>query len=502
MFPRFAALLALVMACGPVPARAQSTVTVESDLRVFTIVAALNVAGFDSEIGSQYHPAREAVRRIGDKLDPDLKARLREFYARHKGSASDDEQLSKYISLASVLTAPPEFKPVTREEGLPGPAREVLGFVELLREFYQKAGILQRWAELRDLYDEEMDRVALPVRESILRTDSYLRVPLGGPSSHTMRITVELAASINSVNVRSHQNDYLVVLGYSSDVKIDEIRHAYLHLRLNDTAAIQAVKVARRDSLPQLLVGQTGVQREYAVDFYTMMTESLIRAVEIRADRLPAAQAQELLQGYYRSGLLLIPYFHDELQKYEQADGTLTEALASMAASIDVGREVERFKQTFHTLPVPRETVVRAEIPAPVKADPAAELLKVAQAAFEKDKPKAREAFERVLKEHDPNNGRALYGLGLIALDEIARDETRMKDAQRYFELAIKSSTADQSMKTWSHIHLGRILDFTCDRQAALENYRRAIAIGDNSQNAQRRAEEGLSKPYAGGCQQ
>ena len=497
MFARFAALPALTLLCFAATGFAQSSVEIEEDLRVFTMVAALNVAGFDSELGSQYHQARSTVRKIAETLDPDLAARLRSYYQTHKNGRPDEEQLSRYIALASVLTGPPEFKPLTRVEGLPDAAREILDFVDLLREFYQKAGITQRWAAVRSAYEDEMDRIGEPVRNSILRTDSYLRVPLGGPAAHTMRITVELAAPQNSVNVRSHQNDYIVVLGYSTEARVEEIRHAYLHLRLNDVAAVHAAKVERRDTLPPLLANQPGVPGEYASDFYIMMTESFIRAVELRADAVPADRAQDAIRTHYRSGLLLTPYFYEELRNYEAGDRTLSDDLGRMAEAIDIRKETERFQQTFHTIPAPAPQTARAEAPVPPKADPVAELLRQAQSAFDKDKPAAKEAFEKVLKEHDPSNGRALYGLGLIALDR-----TELEDAQRYFEMAVKSNSADVSMRTWSHIHLGHILDFNCNRPGAIENYKKAIAAGDDTLNAQSRAEEGLSKPYGGGCQQ
>ena len=57
-----------------------------------------------------------------------------------------------------------------------------------------------------------------------------------------------------------------------------------------------------------------------------------------------------------------------------------------------------------------------APVAAPV--DPVLELLETARLPFERDKPRAREAFEKVLKEYDPNDGRALYGLGLIEMDK------------------------------------------------------------------------------------
>src|SRR3989442_2478231 len=136
-------VLTLLMA---LPALFQNTnVTVQPDMRLFTTMAALNAAGFDVEFASEYHPVRQAVRKYAAEIDGDLLTRLRDFYSSHKGQETDDAQLAKYISLAVSVTDAPAFKPVSREEFLPPDARTVLGFADLLREFYEKAHISQHW---------------------------------------------------------------------------------------------------------------------------------------------------------------------------------------------------------------------------------------------------------------------------------------------------------------------------------------------------------------------
>src|SRR4030095_8787325 len=143
------------------------------------------------------------------------------------------------------------------------------------------------------------------------RTDSYLRAQSAGATSQMMKVVVELGAPQNSVNVRSHQDDYYVVLGYAATPKVDEIRHAYLHLRLNNEATAASSKGGSRAGLMTLLFGASGVQREYSSNFENMLTESLVRAVELRIDRAPAAAADESIRNFYRSGLLLVPYFYE-----------------------------------------------------------------------------------------------------------------------------------------------------------------------------------------------
>lgn len=476
---------------------AQSSVIIDEDMRFFSVVAALNVAGFDVELGSQYHPVRGEIRKIAGSLDPDLVMRLREFYESHRGGRPDEDQLAKYISLAVVLTDPPAFKPVAREESLPDDARSVLGFIPLLQEFYQKAGVPRLWAAVSPAYEAEMDRMGPPIRDVIARTDSYLRVASGGASAQNMKISVELAAPQNSVNVRSHESEYYVVLGYAALPKLEEIRHAYLHLRLNDYVAAAAPKVQKRREILALLSGAEGIQPEYASSFENMMTESLVRAVELRIDREKPDTAQQKIRNYYRSGLLLAPYFHDALATYESGDTALRAEISGMATAIDAGKEQTRFQETFNTIPLPERQAPRAEVPTAPPVDPVLELLKSAQAVFDKDKPRAREAFEKILKEYDPNDGRALYGLGLIEMDRANLDE-----ALRYFERTIKSESADRSMKTWSYIYSGHILDFKCNRAAAIENYQKAIQAGDDTRDAQKIARRDLAQPFGGECRQ
>src|SRR5258708_3284248 len=149
MFFRFLTDVILAFLLALSAAAQGSNVTITPDLRLFTTMAALNAAGFDVEFGSQYHPVRDAARKYASEVDADLISRLKEFYAFHKGKETGEEQLPKYISLAVNVGDAPNFKPLTREEYLPPDARSVVGFADLMREFYDKAHLSQHWYELR-----------------------------------------------------------------------------------------------------------------------------------------------------------------------------------------------------------------------------------------------------------------------------------------------------------------------------------------------------------------
>jgi tetratricopeptide (TPR) repeat protein len=501
----FRQLITLFLVAGvaaAVPAFGQSTsnIVVDSDVRLFTVMAALNAAGFDIEIASQYHPVRAEVRKFAEGVDPGLLQRLRAFYLSRKGNESDEAQFAKYVSLAVVLTSPPDLRLAFREELLPPDARNVAGFAELAREFYQQARISQRWAELQPQYDAAIDQLGPRIRDTILRTDAYLRIPFGVAAVRTLAIYVELAAPVNSVNVRNYQDDYFVVLGPSNSPQTEDVRHTYLHFQLDSLVARDVTKFKDGPSLLTLIKGVAGVDSRYSGDFRVMATESLIRAIEARIDGVAQDGVRQVLDNHYRSGLLLVPYLYDELMRSEEREDGIREYFGEIASALDVKDEQQRFQQTFHQIRIPEQTpVFRTEAPKapePPPADPVRELLKQAEAAFNGgDTETARRAFEKVLADYSRDNGSAFYGLGLIA----SRDGDS-EEAQEYFERTVQSDTAEPSMKVWSYIFLGRIQDLDCNRDRAVEYYRQAIQTGDNTRNAQAAARAGAERPFGDGC--
>ncbi|HYR41676.1 MAG TPA: tetratricopeptide repeat protein, partial [Terriglobia bacterium] len=242
-----------------------------------------------------------------------------------------------------------------------------------------------------------------------------------------------------------------------------------------------------------------GVDPAYTSEAHVMTTESLIRALELRMDRVPATRARESVDMYYRTGLLLTPYFYDALQTFETEDVGIREGFVDMARKIEVKAEQRRFEEKFYSIPVPQKSVARPEVPQPPPApppNPTRDLLKAAEAAFNAgDTSTAQTAFEKVLSDFDRENGAAMYGLALIASKKGDRTE-----AQQYFERAIRSDSAEPSMKVWSYIYLARIFDLECSRARALEYYQQAVKVGDNARNAQAAAREGISKPYGAAC--
>jgi tetratricopeptide (TPR) repeat protein len=499
MFLRSTAVLALIgFMSSAVPAQAQqSSIVLDTDIRIFTVAAALRVASSTDD------------GKFGTDLDPDLVGRLKQYYSARKGNRSDDSQYARYFGLAVSLTDPPEMKPRFREEQLPDETRALLSFQELLREFYLKARISQRWEELRPKYEAELSRVKPKIAPILLQTDAYLRTSLSGAGPRVMHIDVELQAPPNSVNMRVYQNDYYVVLGPSiasgpatgTATDLDAFRHAYLHFHLDDVVNRNIMKIENNERLLALVAREEGVDTAYTKQMGLMTVESLIRAMEPRIDRATTARASEIVATAYRSGLLLTPYFYEALQAYQGNLASFRDVYAEVAGGIRFSKENDRFKSTFHSIPAPRRAAT--DVPSPdsqleqdVPVDPMRQLIVEAQTAFNSmDNVGARALFEKVLREFDPNSGAALYGLGLLA--SRAAD---VEQSQLYFERTLKSNSADTGMKVWSYIYLGRIADLQCERDRARAYYNQAVQVGDDSRNAQTTAKDGLAKAYGDQC--
>ena len=217
------------------------------------------------------------------------------------------------------LTDPPSLEFAYDQELIAPDARELEDFLPLLREFYDAARITQLWASLGSSYDDALDSMAPPLRETILQTEAYLRVPLGQPGVRQLVVFVELAAPVNSVNVRNYPDNLYIVLGDSSSVRLEDVRHAYLHLLLDPIVARSRAELGRERRLTALIEGVAGVAPNYAEDFEILVTESLIRSVELSMDE-PASGPEAFIDTAYRSGLLLVPHFHEELARFEASE--------------------------------------------------------------------------------------------------------------------------------------------------------------------------------------
>ena len=483
---RSVAVLLLAVLMLPLPSRAQQgKVLVEPNEQLFCVLAALNDAGYNAGEGmGAASKAREAVRADLAKKNIPVISDIRRFYEAHRVSDSG-RNLGQYISLALLLGPPPDFKFTVAEADLPPDAKNVAGLVPLLKLFYKQADMVDLWARAKVDFNTAIERYSSPVRRSIELTDAYLRFPAGSYLGRTYTIYLDLLGAPNQVQARIYGANYYLVITPSKNLRIRDIRHQYLHFLLDPLAVKYDSEIHKAVALEALARKAPALRSEFKADFSLLVTECLIRAVELRMDKVPAPGATKQVGQLTASGFILVPYFYDALQQFEKQDSSMTAYYQQMMKGINPAEEALRLGKVKFTEP--------ASQPQTAVASGLTETEQILDQGdndiYSGNYDAAKTEFQQVL-DKDPKNERALFGMAVVA------SNTRKPDlARKYFEDTLSVAT-DLRIVTWSHIYLGRLDDISGSRNKALAQYRAASLTAGRYPEAMRAVEDGLRIPF------
>ncbi len=482
---RGAAILLLAVLLLPLPSRAQQgKVLVKSNEQLFCVLAALNDAGYDAGAGiGAGSQARDAVRAdLANRKIPVI-SDIRKFYEAHRAS-DPGRNLGQYISLALLLGPPPDFKFTVAEADLPPDARNVAGLVPLLKLFYNQADMVDLWARAQIDFNSAIERYSSPVRHSIELTDAYLRFPAGSYLGRTYTIDLDLLGAPNQVQARIYGSNYYLVITPSNNLRIHDIRHQYLHFLLDPLAVKYGPEIHQASALAALARKAPALPSDFKADFSLLVTECLIRAVELRMDKVPAAEATQQIGQMTSAGFILVPYFYDALQQFEKQDTSMTGYYEQMIKGINPAEEAIRLgKVKFTGPPKPAATVASGETETQRLLDQGD------NGIYSGNYDAAKAAFQQVLTK-DPKSERALFGLAVVA------SSTGKPDiARKYFEETL-SVANDLRIVTWSHIYLGRLDDVNGSRNKALAQYRAASLTAGRYPEAMSAVQKGLREPF------
>ncbi|HZL67239.1 MAG TPA: hypothetical protein VFC29_07905 [Candidatus Limnocylindrales bacterium] len=483
-------VLPLVLASLTCAARAQSKATLDVSETLFSVVAAMNVCGYDQEPQSS-SPIRIEVRAnlVEASKSPAAAAAAKEmcnFYREHQQSDGAHD-LAQYVSLALYLGPPPDFTPKVKEADMPPDSTYVLGFVPLLKQYYAAANLHSIWVKHQSEYLALIDRYHEPVAHMITSTDTYLRMPLAGYLGRSFTVYLEPMSAPGQVNSRNYLQDYyyLVISPSGDNIHMDALRHTYLHFVLDPLIAKRATALQRLK--PVLVVVQKAPMAEdYKLDPGLLVVECLIRAIEARnpsAPKLPEKERQAMLQRDEAEGFIFTRFFYDELRDFEKENTGLQDAFPNWLHNIDVDGEKKRAGGIEFAAQAAPE-VMRAAKPASQQKVDLAERELVSG-----DPAGAEKLAEEALNEkEDP--ARAYF-----VLARAATMSGNMQGAQDNFQKAL-NATKDPRTAAWCHIYLGRILDLQDERENAIAQYRAALGAGDTSPDTMKAAERGIEEPY------
>jgi tetratricopeptide (TPR) repeat protein len=465
--------------------------TLDSSETLFTVLTAINTCGYDQELGTseviRSQVRSEVARAISSSAEAATATKeLCRFYQDHS-QADASRELSQYISLALVLEGPPNFNPKAKQGELPPDALRVLGIGPELARFYEKTGLHQIWLRHRDQYEALIERYHGPLSKMMFDTDIYLKLPSSGYLGRQFIVYLEAMGAPSQTNARVYGTDYFVVISpIGSSLKMEQIRHTYLHYVLDPLA------MKRPDAMKRLgplldAVRMSPMDESFKNDISLLVTESLIRAVEARtlgSGKSIQERREEVVEKSMEQGYILTHYFYEALAKFEKGPTGFRDAYGEMLNAIDVRGESKRAGNIEFARQASPEVLF---IP---RSGPDQLLLTAEKRLSAGDAASAQKLAQQALEEQREDPGRALFILAQAAT--MNRD---LPGAREYFQRALDLAK-EPKVVAWSHIYLGRIFDLQEERDAAVEHYRAALAASNSLPEAKAAAEKGLEHAY------
>ncbi len=477
-------------------ADANNPITLDTSETLFTVLAAMNTCGYDADLKIS-DPMRNTIR---DEVQKNLRqsadaqeiaATMCLWYDAHRAS-DQAHDLSQYISLALYLQGPPQFLPRVREDDLPPDAAGVANFGKQLELFYSAAQIHNLWERHRFNYASLVERYHDPLAKMVFDNDIYLKMQSGEYLGRTFTVYLDYLGDPNQANARNYGRDYYAVVFPSPDphatepLKMEEIRHTYLHYLLDPLAEKNYGAVKRLEPLLQS-VRRAPLEESFKEDISLLVTECMVRAIEIRTSgtkQTAEAMRTQAVDDAVKQGYILTHYFYDALVKFEKDPAGLRTSYADMIDGIDIKAEQKAAAD------IEFAEVATPELVQLSRMEDRRMLSTAEQRLSAGDAKGAQELAQQALDRKVGDQGRALFILAQVAVANRNRD-----GAFENFQKAIQA-TKDPKVLAWSHVYLGRILDMKEDREAAINEYRAALTVGAALPEVKEAAERGLAQAY------
>ena len=479
----------------------ETRVTVDGSEAMFTTMCALLAAGFQADVSAEnWSPMRAQLRdRLQHQQGPAVEV-LRNFYQQHE-LADPGAMLSRYIWFGLVTGSAPDFKPNLRRDELPPEVIALEGFQEILAAYYKEQKIGELWRQVQPVYNREIEKLHDPISDITFIATGYLREILEPTNPRTFTIIVEpLVGRIT--NVRNFGDHYSLVLSGSDAVPTDVVRHAFLHFLLDPLPLMYPHVVAVKRPIYDIAAKAPRLPAELKDDFSSYFAECMVRAVELKLKRMSPGEREVALDMDDASGLVFVRPLFTALTKFEQSEPGIRLYFPELVRSIDAATEQKRVAAVKFAEPIraaeseatETEAVARRRAAAPTTIPNDTEVIAAlteGERRIAEKNPRAAEAsFQRVLVKY-PDQPRALYGLGLVAL--LDHDGTRAKEVFGRLTNGERVAGKDPMVLAWSHVYLARILDDEGQHDRAKAEYQAALAVEGGPEQARQAASKGLA---------
>jgi len=479
----------------------QSTVSVDGSEAMFTTICALLAAGFQSNVSSDNWTAFRAQmrERLRQQQGPAVEA-VREFYRQHE-LRDPGATLSRYLWFGLVSGPAPAFQPVLRRDELPPEVIALEGFSEILSNYYQEQKIGQLWRQVQPIYNREVERLHDPVSQIVFVVSGYLREILEPSGPRTLAIVVEpLVGRIT--NVRNFGDHYALVLSGGEEVPTDVLRHAFLHFLLDPLPLMYPHVTAAKRSLFEKAATAPRLTPELKDDYASYFAECTVRAVELRLKRMSPGEREAAMSRDDEDGYIFVKPLLEALPKFENSEPSMKLFFPDLVRAIDAGAEGKRlaavkFAPAETAKPedgAASEEVARRRSAAPSTVPNDAEVITAlteGERRIAEKNPRAAEvSFQKVLTKY-PDQARAWYGIGLVAL--LDHDAARAKQVFGRLTAGEHAATQDPMVLAWSHVYLARIYGDEGNPEVAKLEYQSVLNVEGGPEQAKLAAQKGLA---------
>ena len=487
----------MLAVCAPFCAADNNNpITLDTSETLFTVLTALNTCGYDVNLNGSDAQRLNIRAEVQRSLRESEEAQqtmttMCDWYQAHRGRDAAHD-LSQYISLALYLQGPPHFLPKVKEDEMPPDAGPIAAFGALLERFYEKAGLHNIWERHRANYAALVERYHVPLAKMVFDTDIYLKMQSGGYLGRTFTIYLDFLGDPNETNARNYGADYYVVVFPSPDpsvrqpLKMEQIRHTYLHYLLDPMAEKHFSGIKRLEPLLQT-VKRAPLEESFKTDMSLLVTECMVRAIEIRTTgtkQMAEPMRLQAVDDAVKQGYILTRYFYTSLVAFEKDPAGLRSAYGEILDKIDVKAEEKAAGEVQYVASTSPELVQLSRLEDRRMLITAEKRLKAGDAKGAQDL--AQQALDRKIGDE----GRALFILAQVAVAN-----KNMEGAKENFQKAIQAAK-DPKVLGWSHVYLGRILDLKEDREGALNEYRAALSTAAELPELKAAAEKGLQQAY------
>ena len=478
----------------------ETRVTVDGSEAMFTTMCALLAAGYEADVSAEkWSPMRAQLRdRLQHQQGPAVEV-LRNFYQQHE-LADPGAMLSRYIWFGLVSGPAPDFKPTLRRDELPPEVIALEGFQEILTAYYKEQKIGELWRQVQPIYNREIENLHDPISDITFVATGYLREILEPTNPRTFTIVVEpLVGRIT--NVRNFGDHYSLVLSGSDALPSDVVRHAFLHFLLDPLPLMYPHVVAVKRPVYDVAAKAPRLPAELKDDLSSYFAECMVRAVELKLKRMSPGERESAMDMDDAGGLVFVRPLVTALTKFEQSEPGIRLYFPELVRSIDTATEQKRVAALRFAEPVraaeseatETEAVARrrtAPTTIPNDKEVIAALTEGERRIAEKNPRAAEASFQRVLVKY-PDQPRALYGLGLVAL--LDHDGVRAKEVFGRLTNSDGVVLKDPMVLAWSHVYLAQVLDREGEHDRAKAEYQAALAVEGGPEQARLAANKGLA---------